>query len=192
MSASITAVRIGSQRIVLTEAVAVVPVELELADASTVEVQLTALLTASDLVLGEKVPPKPEVVVCGAIVKPIKRTDAEFTTFVRNDNPDIVFKNEEGSNADRMMTVKLKNTLDALASLVKGEWTGTKLRVTEAWDEQGEHAAGSLHYEGRAADLTTAPIDIAKLGRLGRLAVDARFDWVFYENALHVHVSMKK
>ena len=99
MNAGITAVRIGSQRIVLTEAVAVVPVEFELADASTAEVQLTAPLTASDLVVGEKVLQKPEVVVCGAIVKPIKRTDAEFATFVRNENSDIVFQNEEGTSA---------------------------------------------------------------------------------------------
>ena len=53
-----------------------------------------------------------------------------------------------------MMTPKLKARLDALANLVAAEWSGVKLRVTEAWDEDDEHSPTALHYEGRAADLT--------------------------------------
>jgi hypothetical protein len=151
-----------------------------------------AAAASNDLVLHQKVPNAREVEVVGAIVKRIARADAEFASLVSNTNPDIVFKDEEGTGADRMMTPKLKERLDALAELVKAEWTGVKLRVTEAWDENGEHAGESIHYEGRAADLTTAPIDPDKLGRLGRLAVDAGFDWVFYENASHVHASVVK
>lgn len=145
----------------------------------------------SDLTPGQHVPAQSEVSVCGAIAKIIKRTDPEFATLVSNNNPDIVFKDEEGTAADRMMTAKLKARLDALATLVRTEWSGSKLRVTEAWDENIEHAPGSLHYEGRAADLTTQPKDNAKLGRLGRLAVDAGCDWVLYESD-HIHASMKK
>lgn len=36
------------------------------------------------------------------------------------------------------------------------------------------------------------PIDGGKLGRLGRLAVEAGLEWVFFENRFHVHVSMSK
>lgn len=144
-----------------------------------------------DLSQGQKVPNVSEVDTCGAIQKKIKRTDPEFTDLVSNSNAKIVFKDEEGTGADRMMTLSLKSKLDSLANVVASEWPGTKLRVTEAWDEDNEHADGSLHYEGRAADLTTDPVDGTKLGRLARLAVDTGCDWVFFEDSSHIHVSMK-
>jgi hypothetical protein len=147
--------------------------------------------TSDDLEVGDKVPNKSEADASGAIKKKITRKDPEFKNLVENKNANIVYKNEEGTGADRMMSKKLSDKLDALATLVVNEWTGVKLRVTEAWDEDEEHAGQSLHYEGRAADLTTSDIDAKKLGRLGRLAVDAEFDWVWYENAQHVHVSVK-
>lgn len=149
------------------------------------------LATTSDLGIGDKVPNKNEQDVCGKIKKKIKRTDPEFKTMVSNSNASIVFKDEEGTGADRMMSKRLSDVLDKLATAVDAEWSGVKLRVTEAWDEDNEHVGESLHYEGRAADLTTFPIDSEKLGRLGRLAVDSGFDWVWYENSAHIHVSVK-
>jgi hypothetical protein len=146
----------------------------------------------TDLSQGQKVPNAAEAATSGAITKKIKRTDPEFSTLVSNQNASIVFKDEEGTGADRMMTTRMRDKLDALAPLVSAEWTGVKLRVTEAWDEDDEHSPDALHYEGRAADITTYPPDGAKLGRLGRLAVNAGFDWVFYEDTSHVHVSVKK
>jgi GH24 family phage-related lysozyme (muramidase) len=144
------------------------------------------------LKLGQKVPDKSEVDVVGAIKGKIKRGSVEFKALVENTNVDIVFKDEEKTGADHMMTSKLKTKIDALANLVKTEWPGKKLRVTEAWDEDDEHSGNSSHYEGRAADITVSDLDKGKLGRLGQLAVDAGFDWVFYENAEHVHASMSK
>jgi Hedgehog amino-terminal signalling domain len=147
---------------------------------------------ANELSLGQKVPNASEVATSGPIARKIKRTDPEFASLVKNLNPKIVFKDEEGTGADRMMTQRLSDRLDRLANLVASEWSDEKLRVTEAWDENNEHAGSSLHYEGRAADLTTSTRDGAKLGRLGKLAVDAGCDWVFFENSAHVHVSVKK
>jgi hypothetical protein len=150
------------------------------------------LTSGDDLSLGEKVPASSEAAACGPIKKRIKRSDPEFKSLTSNTNPLVVFKDEESTGADRMMSARLAQRIDALASAVDSEWSGTKLRVTEAWDEDGEHSPESLHYEGRAADLTTDPVDAGKLGRLARLAVEAGFDWVWFENMAHVHVSVTR
>ena len=144
------------------------------------------------LKLGQKVPNRSEDDVVGAATTVIKRGTPEFDALEKNENPDIVFKDEEKTGADLMMTARLKTGLDALAALVRKEWPDLKLRVTEAWDEDAEHRKNSIHYEARAADLTVSDRDRKKLGRLAQLAVDAGLDWVFYEDASHVHVSAKK
>jgi hypothetical protein len=149
-------------------------------------------MAADDFKLKQREPNQSELSTVGAIADRIRRGTPQFKKLVKNTNPDIVFKDEEGTNADRMMSKRLCKCLDALAAVVKQEWPGVRLRVTEAWDENGEHGDHSLHYEGRGADLTTSDRDGRKLGRLARLAVQAGFDWVFYENEFHLHVSVKR
>lgn len=149
-------------------------------------------VASQELALGQRIPNKSEKDVSGVIAAKIKRDTPEFLALISNINQDIVFKDEEATGADRMMTVKLQEKLDALAVLVKQAFPGKKLRVTECWDENDEHSAGSLHYEGRAADLTVSDRDSAKLGKLAWLAVEAGFDWVLYEDSNHVHVSVSK
>ena len=144
------------------------------------------------LTLKQKVPNKSEAAAVGPFAAAVKRGSIKFKQLVRNDNPDVVFKGEEANkDDDRMMTPRLSEKVNALAPLVMAAFPGLKLRITEAWDDSATHAATSRHLEGRAVDLTTSDRDTGKLGRLAGLAVEAGFDWVFFEDKQHVHASVK-
>ena len=146
----------------------------------------------TQLVVGERMPNVPEATVVGAADAPIARTSIGFKTLIECEDCPIVFKDEERNKSDRFMTPKLRRSLVQLSKLVSQTWPKVELRVTEAWDDRREHGPGSLHYEGRAADITTSDQDPAKLGTLAALAVKAGFDWVYFEDATHVHVSVKR
>jgi hypothetical protein len=144
------------------------------------------------LQVGDRAPNLPEAIAVGAPGAALTRGSRHFARLVRCDDPRILFKDEEQTRADRIMTSRLRARLVRLSQLVQRRWPGMRLRVTEAWDENREHGQNSVHYEGRAADVTTSDMDPAKLGQLARLAVAADFDWVFFENPRHVHVSVRK
>lgn len=146
----------------------------------------------TELTLGERVPNEAEARVVGSADAPIQRRSAAFQSLGDCADCPFVFKDEERNASDRRMTPRLRKSLLELSRLVRATWPRLELRVTEAWDDRREHGQGSLHYEGRAADITTSDQDPKKLGRLAALAVRAGFDWVYYEDATHVHVSVKR
>ena len=143
-----------------------------------------------EVAVGEARPPVPESEASGPLTSRITRGTKRFEQLVECRSSRIVFKDEEGTGADRLMTSRLRARLQRLDERVGAEWTNVRLRVTEAWDEDGEHSGRSLHYEGRAADVTTSDRDPVKLGRLAALAAESGFDWVYREQT-HVHVSVR-
>jgi len=146
----------------------------------------------TQLAIGERMPNEPEALVVGEADAPISRSSTGFKSLVECEDCPFIFKDEERNNSDRLMTPRLRRGLTQLSRLVSQTWPKLELRVTEAWDDRREHGAGSVHYEGRAADITTSDQDPAKLGKLAALAVRAGLDWVYYEDASHVHVSVKR
>jgi hypothetical protein len=92
--------------------------------------------------IGERVPDTSEALAIGALSERIARGAPSFNRLVRCDDARLVFKDEEGTGADRMMTPRLREHLHRLASLVARRWPGVpdlRVRVTEAWDERREH-----------------------------------------------------
>lgn len=140
---------------------------------------------------GEYWPPAPEAETAGPLQRRVEREHPEFSGLVACELPQVVFKDEEQTGADRLMTPRLVARMKRLARAVDRRWPGMRLRVTEAWDEDGEHSASSLHYEGRAVDLTTSDLDRGKLGELAAMATEAGFDWVYFERS-HVHASVRR
>lgn len=143
--------------------------------------------------LGSAHPARSERLSSGGIRGRVRRRSKRFARLRRAPQRWIEYKDEERDGSDRLMTERLRGRVVRLARLVQREWHGlVRLRVTEAWDDEGEHGPRSLHYEGRAVDLTTSDLDRRKLGRLAAMAVEAGFDWVYFESRNHVHASVQR
>lgn len=132
----------------------------------------------------------------------LQRDSCGYNKLVGILDPTIVFKQEETppfDSEDQVLHPAMLLPLARLNQLVKAEWGGAyQLRVTDAYDSLLEHdppesnpeTRYSLHYEGRAVDLTTWPADYSQYGRLCALAHCAGFDWVHQEGS-HCHASIK-
>ncbi len=140
--------------------------------------------------------------VTGPMVCRIERGTCPYHHLVGNLTPAMVYKKEEEPPFDKediLMHPAMPLPLYRLNDLIVLEWNGeVSLRITDAYDSLLEHDLGqtdtnrriSLHFEGRAIDLTTWPIDQARYGRLCALAHCAGFDWVHHEGD-HCHAAIK-
>lgn len=143
-----------------------------------------------------------EPLASGRMACQIARESCAYSRLVGIVDPTIVYKREEEppfDSEDILIHPAMVGSLARLNELVQAEWGGiVQLRVSDAYDSRLDHdppqtdqsRAYSLHYEGRAIDLTTIPIDRSKYGRLCALAHCAGFDWVLNERT-HCHASIK-
>ena len=132
----------------------------------------------------------------------IERDTCPYNNLVGLLDPTIVFNQEESfpfNTEDVLIHPAMITPLSRLSQLVLAEWDGEfALRVTDAYDSLLEHDINqtnpnrkySLHFEGRAVDFTTWPVDPSRYGRLCALALCAGFDWVHHEGT-HCHASIK-
>lgn len=132
----------------------------------------------------------------------LERDSCGYNHLVGILDPTIKFKQEETppfDTEDILMHPAMILPLSRLNQLVQAEWGGAvQLRVTDAYDSLLEHdppesepaTRYSLHYEGRAIDLTLWPVDQSQYGRLCALAHCAGFDWVLDEGN-HCHASIR-
>lgn len=143
-----------------------------------------------------------EPAAAGPMACRIKRDTCAYRQLVGIVDPSIVYKQEElppFNTEDFLIHPAMVAPLSKLNQLVQAEWGGAvQLRVTDAYDSQLDHdppqtaerRAYSLHYEGRAIDLTLWPIDRSRYSRLCALAHCAGFDWVLNEGT-HCHASIR-
>ncbi|GAB4414938.1 MAG: hypothetical protein Fur0044_09860 [Anaerolineae bacterium] len=132
----------------------------------------------------------------------LERDSCGYNQLVGILDPTLKFKQEETppfDTEDFLMHPAMILPLTRLNHLVQTEWGGAfQLRITDAYDSLLEHdppesepsTRYSLHYEGRAIDLTLWPVDQSQYGRLCTLAHCAGFDWVLNEGT-HCHASIR-
>ena len=131
----------------------------------------------------------------------IKRNTCAYYKLVGNLDSKMIFKGEEEppyDEEDILMHPAMLLPLSRLSDLVAQEWGGAyQLRITDAYDSLLEHDLNqpdensriSLHFEGKAIDLTTWPRSPAQYARLCALAHCAGFAWVHNEGD-HCHAAV--
>lgn len=140
-------------------------------------------------------------IASGRMVCRIERGSCAYYKMVGLLDSTIIFKQEETppfNTEDILLHPAMLAPLSRLSQMVLAEWAGMyQLRVTDTYDSLLEHDLEqnnpnrkySLHFEGRAVDLTLWPVDRSQYGRLCALAHCAGFDWVHHEGD-HCHASI--
>ncbi len=72
----------------------------------------------------EHYPGSAEIETVGSVSRKVGRGSADFARLVRCDSNEVVFKDEERTGADRLMTPRARDRVTTLARLVQREWPG--------------------------------------------------------------------
>jgi hypothetical protein len=131
-----------------------------------------------------------------AIKAPILPTCTRYTSLItKNISSSIIFANSSVDSSPQIMTAGLSSALDRLTVSVTSFFgLQYKLVIVAAYaisPPNIEPSFPSLHYEGRAANLTLSPTPtITQLGQLANLATTSGFSWVFFATTTYIHVSV--
>ncbi|XP_010209644.1 PREDICTED: sonic hedgehog protein, partial [Tinamus guttatus] len=123
----------------------------------------------------------------------ITRNSERFKELTPNYNPDIIFKDEENTGADRLMTQVEPRRYLYLCLLTS--LSNPKGRICLSIFERPPFPSPPpppAPQTRLVPPLNVNPISPDnKYGILARLAVEAGFDWVYYESKAHIHCSVK-
>lgn len=149
----------------------------------------------------------------GPLTGAILRDTDDFARLVRLDSPPSIPPQPWGTppfeflyhtnetepwqlEEDRLVQASVMQPTSDFVGLINSDrnrvsdfWADVVFSINEAYDSTGGHGSTSLHYEGRAMDIQPIATDSDHLSRLAGLAWLAGFDWVYFENQAHIHVS---
>ncbi|XP_031566613.1 desert hedgehog protein A-like [Actinia tenebrosa] len=132
----------------------------------------------------------------GSSEGPVRRGSPKYKALKVEINTDVIFKEDGETNDNKRMTPRCAEKLKNLIRGVIRQWDGrVKVRVIKAYyagkEKRKRRHPLTLHYEGRAIDIQTSDLDQKKYPILGRLAVNAGFDWVSYSSKNYIHASVR-
>lgn len=117
----------------------------------------------------------------------------------------LIVKDEEApqfKGSDYYMSARTRTCVKELASQVFRATNGKVIiRITEAYSDRKDgdkpHERGSLHYQGQAVDVTAVAVRSralvpSELGRIGYFAWRSGCDFVWFEDASHLHVGIQE
>jgi hypothetical protein len=142
------------------------------------------------LSLGDTNPASDEETAVGPVRNFVTPDCSRFNDLVVNDNEDITFLDD--SEYARYMTQRLSEKLNLLEDLVSVAFAGNfSLVVRDGYQAPSVDSDPTTFNEGRSARVTLTPTPSeSDIAQLSRLAINARFDWVFFEDSQFLRVSV--
>uniref|UniRef100_A0A4W3I343 Hedgehog protein n=1 Tax=Callorhinchus milii TaxID=7868 RepID=A0A4W3I343_CALMI len=116
----------------------------------------------------------------------ITRNSERFKELTPNYNPDIIFKDEEDSGADRLMTQVQQPGLMNLSSLGH-VWKGLKIVLSQAFEEIGANSLPTLRSHKLSIEVSTSQRRRKKKTQAVQTAGEAGNRWMFRISLSRLH-----